>query len=237
MENRRRTCCTAYRGGFLMEQTACVLSVRQLGPEDGRDVLALYRQCGRDGAWCGAGTVDAVLDTGTWWGGFAEGALCFCAAFVPAGSGLPQAEMLRTALSGDAAETLLLPPAISEEGAARAGAILPMLLEAWRADSAETRLAAAVPMKYPPVLLGGYLAAGLSAFRTRPLLSLRPNYLLAHCDVKAYIHGTVDKFYMPLEGTLAVSRLLEQGYCITGLRCLPPDDRLMAELRERDIHI
>lgn len=228
-----------------MAQTERTCTVRRLEQEDGRALFALYGRCGRDGAWCNADTVDAVFEQGAWWGGFAGGALCFCTALVAAGAALPQAEMLRQALAGEAAETLLLPPAVSEEGAAQAGALLPMLLTALHAEETPAekapdragpprRLAAAVPVKYPPALLGGYLAAGLAAIRTRPLLSLRPNYLLTRCTVKTPKRGAVGRFYMPLEGTLAISRLLEQGYCLTGLHCLPPDERLMAEMRARD---
>lgn len=208
------------------------LRVRPLKPENGREILSLYRQCGRDGAWCGERELDAVFAAGTWWGGFAEGALCFCAACVPPDTETPQARMLCGALADAPAGSFLLPPAFSADGAANAQKILE-LLPVMRAEDGTARgdLAAAVPMKYPAELLAGYLKTGLTAFRVRPLVSLRPNYLLAVRPLKPPAPGTPPYFCLPLEGTLPLSRMLEQGYAVTALRRLPPDKRLMAELR------
>ena len=216
-----------------MDRTEHTPLVRRLTPADGSDILSLYARCGRDGAWCGADTLSAVFSTGAWWGGFSDGALCLCAPAVPADAALPQASMLRDALAGFPVKTLLLPPAVSPQGTERAETLLPALLAALDTTlpGALPSLAAAVPMKYPPALMNGYFTAGLSAFRVRPLLSLRPNYLLAACTPEPPVPGTVSAFCMPLDGTLAISRLLEQGYCLTALRHLPPDPRLMGELR------
>lgn len=264
-----------------MERTGHTPAVRRLGPADGQDILSLYAHCGRDGAWCGADMLSAVFSAGAWWGGFSETGLCLCAPSAPADAALPQAAMLRAALPDISANTLLLPPAVSEQGTALAETLLPLLTAALagETDTAQQAMAkgdmpqaasiqqtektaggvqqtaaektegmqqtpakplpvnripglvAAVPMKYPPELLRGYFAAGLAAFRVRPLLSLRPNYLLAFCTPAKPVPGTVQSFCMPLDGTLAISRLLEQGHCLTALRYLPPDARLMGELR------
>jgi hypothetical protein len=56
----------------------------------------------------------------------------------------------------------------------------------------------------------------------RPLAALRPHYLLTPPGLRQPAPGTPDedavrRVHIPLADTLAVSRLLEQGFCGTAL--------------------
>lgn len=105
------------------------LAARRLAPEDAPRIAALYRGAGKNGAWCGAeDAVRAVFDAGAWWGGFADGTLALCAALVPRGARVPQAEALCGALWPDHPPAqLLLPPAATPAGIALAAPLLHLL--------------------------------------------------------------------------------------------------------------
>lgn len=82
----------------------------------------------------------------------------------------------------------------------------------------EKRLAAAVPVKTGGLLLNGFFEAGFTLFLVRPLAALRPHYLLTPPGLRQPAPGTPDedavrRVHIPLADTLAVSRLLEQGFC------------------------
>ncbi|MFR9160547.1 MAG: hypothetical protein ACLVJ8_09240 [Ruthenibacterium lactatiformans] len=88
--------------------------------------------------------------------------------------------------------------------------------------SPEKRLAAAVPVKTGGLLLDGFFEAGFTLFLVRPLAALRPHYLLTPPGLRQPAPGTPDedavrRVHIPLADTLAVSRLLEQGFCGTAL--------------------
>lgn len=191
------------------------LTARRLVLMDLGDILALYRAGGRDGAWADAATLTALFSEGEWWGGFADGSLRICCASVPARADTPVAAALRGALCGtQLPDRFLLPPAASC-GAGPCAAFL-KLLEHRLWPQGRTPWhgpVAAVPVKTGSELLCGYLRAGFILTAMRPLVSLRPHYLLAApgalacgacCDGR-----TVQ---LPLADTLAVSRLLEQGF-------------------------
>ena len=60
--------------------------------------------------------------------------------------------------------------------------------------------------------------AGFTLFLVRPLAALRPHYLLTPPGLRQPAPGTPDedavrRVHIPLADTLAVSRLLEQGFC------------------------
>ena len=118
----------------------------------------------------------------------------------------------------------LLPPAATPEGRAFAGRFLSLLGERlWPpCASPEKRLAAAVPVKTGGLLLNGFFEAGFTLFLVRPLAALRPHYLLTPPGLRQPAPGTPDedavrRVHIPLADTLAVSRLLEQGFCGTAL--------------------
>lgn len=107
--------------------------------------------------------------------------------------------------------------------------------------AAPAALLAALPVKAPAPLLAAYFAAGFAAVRTRPLVSLRPHYLFqwrgapeqtAENDVLSLQEetGAVRRVYLPLADTLAVSRLLEQGFCATALCRNSADERTLIRL-------
>lgn len=111
-------------------------------------------------------------------------------------------------------------------------------------------LVAALPVKAPALVLAAYFAAGFAAVRMRPLVSLRPHYLFvgrgapeqtAETDASFPKEesdvpfpkeetGTVRHVYLPLADTLAVSRLLEQGFCATALCRSSADERMLIQL-------
>ena len=67
-------------------------------------------------------------------------------------------------------------------------------------------------------LLDGFFEAGFTLFLVRPLAALRPHYLLTPPGLRQPAPGTPDedavrRVHIPLADTLAVSRLLEQGFC------------------------
>lgn len=85
-------------------------------------------------------------------------------------------------------------------------------------------LLAALAVKAPAPVLAAYFAAGFAAVRMRPLVSLRPHYLFRQRSALqrgkppfARPSGpkaeALRRVYLPLADTLAVSRLLEQGFC------------------------
>ena len=246
------------------------LAVRRLSLDDAAQIAALYRAGGRDGAWCGEDTVRALFRMGAvWWGGFAGGALALCAASAASTADTPQATALRGALAPGAGrppylpECFLLPPALSQQGEVLAGALLPLLMGqlaltvngAARPKKNETApaLLAALPVKAPAPLLAAYFAAGFAAVCMRPLVSLRPHYLLQRYGTQEQLAesgvlspqgetnaptgteaqketGTVRRVYLPLADTLAVSRLLEQGFCATALCRSSADERTLIRL-------
>ena len=148
-----------------------------------------------------------------------------CCACVPARSATPQAAALRGALApARLPARFLLPPAATPEGRAFAGRFLSLLGERlWPpCASPEKRLAAAVPVKTGGLLLDGFFEAGFTLFLVRPLAALRPHYLLTPPGLRQPAPGTpnedaVRRVHIPLADTLAVSRLLEQGFCGTAL--------------------
>lgn len=213
------------------------LSVRRLAKEDAADVAALYREMGRDGAWCGEDTFRALLGRGAWWGGFADEVLTLCAALVPSAADTPQAAALRAALvPGRPPEWFLLPPAAPRQSAALAGELIVLLARTLCPHGVARAPAfyAALPVKAPAPLLAACFDAGLAAVRMRPLVSLRPHYLLTPRTA----HGarqTEDaprRVYLPLADTLAVSRLMERGFCATALLHSPADPRTLLCLED-----
>ena len=122
---------------------------------------------------------------------------------------------------------------------------------------------AALPVKTSAPVLAACFAAGFAAVRVRPLVSLRPHYLLVRCDApewsapewntpgfnaagthapeqkapaqktnpcvpgKAKPRDALRRVYLPLADTLAVSRLLEQGFCATALCRSSADERML----------
>lgn len=234
------------------------LTVRRLVPDEAAQIAALYRAAGRDGAWCGEDTVRALFEQGAvWWGGFADGALALCAACVAAAADTPQAAALRGALAQETGclpcppEYFLLPPAISRQGEALAGELLPLLADGLfspangavrpKENEAAQTLLAALPVKASAPVLAAYFAAGFAAVRMRPLVSLRPHYLFVRCDtVRQEAENTalqpqqepdaLRRVYLPLADTLAVSRLLEQNFCATALCRSSADERTLIRL-------
>lgn len=102
-------------------------------------------------------------------------------------------------------------------------------------------LLAALPVKVPTPLLAAYFAAGFAAVRMRPLVSLRPHYLFVWRGVPEQAaeseapfpkeeSGATRRVYLPLADTLAVSRLLEQGFCATALCRSSADERMLIRL-------
>ncbi len=170
-------------------------TVRRLVLMDLAAICTLYGACGRDTAWGTRETLAALFGEGEWWGGFLGGELVVCCACVPARSATP-------------------------EGRAFAGRFLSLLGERlWPpCASPEKRLAAAVPVKTGSLLLNGFFEAGFTLFLVRPLAALRPHYLLTPPGLRQPAPGTPDedavrRVHIPLADTLAVSRLLEQGFC------------------------
>ncbi len=216
-----------------MEQKEEGLQFRRLLPEDAAAVRALYAQDGRDGAWYGAETLTELWETGEWQGAFVENALCFCAARVAADSPLKQAERIRNAHApGASPEALVLPPAFHHEKGLSERVIAPVLraLCTRAHGTGVSRLLAATPVKGGAALLAGCCAAGFAAVCARPLESLRPHYLLrprGECSLRK----DASPVYLPLADTLNISRLLERGWVLTGVRRLAGDERPMAELR------
>ena len=192
------------------------LAVRRLAPESTAQIAALYRAGGRDGAWCGPDTVRALFAGGAvWWGGFANDVLVLCAACTAPAADTPQAAAMRAALPPGpwcAPKGFLLPPAVSKQGEALAGALLLLLAEKLFSQPGEGSFLAALPVKTSAPVLAACFAAGFAAVRVRPLVSLRPHYL---------------RVYLPLADTLAVSRLLEQGFCATALCRSSADERML----------
>ena len=196
-------------------------TVRRLVLMDLASVCALYSACGRDAAWGTRETLAALFGEGEWWGGFLGGELAICCACVPARAGTPQAAALRGALApARLPSRFLLPPAATPGGCALAGSFLSLLgIRLWPPCPApEKRLAAAVPVKTGAPLLGGYFEAGFTLFRVRPLAALRPHYLLTPPGLRppapqAPAAETAQPVHIPLADTLAISRLLEQGFC------------------------
>ena len=328
---------------YPVPQPVPALAVRRLVPDDAAQVAALYRASGRDGAWCGADTVRALFEMdAVWWGGFADGDLVLCAACAASTADTPQAAALRGALAQGTGglhclpEYFLLPPAVSRQGEALAGALLPLLAQQlfpfgtnanrsnqtkkteWfvqyiqegpahlvhanlpcgtetesdaacpRGTKAAPVLLAALPVKAPAPVLAAYFAAGFAALRMRPLVSLRPHYLLvrhsaagqetqyripqvgtakaaAQSNTQNSVpaqktknstrqadaeNGTPEpkientapppqpepdalrRVYLPLADTLAVSRLLEQGFCATALCRSRADERTLIRLEQ-----
>ena len=174
-------------------------TVRRLVLMDLAAICTLYGACGRDAAWGTRETLAALFGEGEWWGGFLGGELVVCCACVPSRSATPQ-------------------------GRAFAGRFLSLLGERlWPpCASPEKRLAAAVPVKTGGLLLDGFFEAGFTLFLVRPLAALRPHYLLTPPGLRQPAPGTPDedavrRVHIPLADTLAVSRLLEQGFCGTAL--------------------
>ena len=174
-------------------------TVRRLVLMDLAAICTLYGACGRDTAWGTRETLAALFGEGEWWGGFLGGELVVCCACVPARSATPP-------------------------GRAFAGRVLSLLGERlWPpCASPEKRLAAAVPVKTGGLLLDGFFEAGFTLFLVRPLAALRPHYLLTPPGLRQPAPGTPDedavrRVHIPLADTLAVSRLLEQGFCGTAL--------------------
>ena len=200
-------------------------TVRRLVLMDLAAICTLYGACGRDTAWGTRETLAALFGEGEWWGGFLGGELVVCCACVPARSATPQAAALRGALApARLPARFLLPPAATPEGRAFAGRFLSLLGERlWPpCASPEKRLAAAVPVKTGGLLLDGFFEAGFTLFLVRPLAALRPHYLLTPPGLRQPAPGTPDedavrRVHIPLADTLAVSRLLEQGFCGTAL--------------------
>ena len=273
------------------------LAVRRLAPEGTAQIAALYRAGGRDGAWCGPDTVRALFAGGAvWWGGFANDVLVLCAACTAPAADTPQAAAMRAALPPGpwcAPKGFLLPPAVSKQGEALAGALLLLLAEKLFSQPGEGSFLAALPVKTSAPVLAACFAAGFAAVRVRPLVSLRPHYLLVRCDApewsapewntpgfnaarthapeqkapgfnaarthapeqkapgfnaagthapeqnapaqktnpcvpgKAKPRDALRRVYLPLADTLAVSRLLEQGFCATALCRSSADERML----------
>lgn len=195
-------------------------TVRRLVLMDLAAICALYGACGRDAAWGTRETLAALFGEGEWWGGFLGGELAVCCACVPARAATPQAAALRGALApARLPARFLLPPAATPEGCALAASFLALLgVRLWPPCTApEKRLAAAVPVKTGNLMLNGFLEAGFSLFLMRPLAALRPHYLLTPPGLRQLVPktpegGTVRRVHIPLADTLAVSRLLEQGF-------------------------
>lgn len=201
-------------------------TVRRLVLMDLAAICTLYGACGRDTAWGTRETLAALFGEGEWWGGFLGGELVVCCACVPARSATPQAAALRGALA-----PARLPGPFS--AAARRHARGPGLCRALSFPAGRTplaalclprkkRLAAAVPVKTGGLLLDGFFEAGFTLFLVRPLAALRPHYLLTPPGLRQPAPGTPDedavrRVHIPLADTLAVSRLLEQGFCGTAL--------------------
>ena len=105
-------------------------------------------------------------------------------------------------------------------------------------------LLAALPVKAPAPVLAAYFAAGFAAVRMRPLVSLRPHYLLRwrgapgqESEITALPSkqepDALRRVYLPLADTLAVSRLLEQGFCATALCRSSADERTLIRLERK----
>lgn len=106
-------------------------------------------------------------------------------------------------------------------------------------------LLAALAVKAPAPVLAAYFAAGFAAVRMRPLVSLRPHYLLRQRS--ALQQGkppfarplgpkadALRRVYLPLADTLAVSRLLEQGFCGVALCRSSAEERLLLCMERED---
>lgn len=102
-------------------------------------------------------------------------------------------------------------------------------------------LLAALPVKAPAPVLAAYFAAGFAAVRMRPLVSLRPHYLFRRRGALGQETentapppkrepDALRRVYLPLADTLAVSRLLEQGFCATALCRSSADERTLIRL-------
>lgn len=229
---------------FLPAQTP-ELALRRLGPDEAAQIGALYRPGGRDGAWASPEAIGTLLRAGAWWGGFADGALCFCAARAPAQLALEQVAALRGACAGlPPPDAFLLPPAASPVGCALSQAFLPPLCAqapALSGAAPRAALMAAVPVRADTALLAGCFGAGLAAVRVRPLAALRPHYLLVprqttpaappRAGAPRPSERPVRTVYLPLADTRMISRLLECGFCGTALCRDNADRRVLMELQ------
>ncbi len=216
---------------YRMPEPCPALSVRRLTAGDAPDIAALYRGMGRDGAWCGGDTVRALLEAGVWWGGFADGVMALCAAVVPSGVSVPQVAAMRSAFApAPVPQYFLLPPAVLTENNVPA-ALCPLLARRLcpQGVAYAPAFCAALPVKAPAPLLAACFDAGLAAVRMRPLASLRPHYLLAPraAPDSRRADDPLRRIYLPLADTLAVSRLLERGFCATALLRSPADPRTL----------
>lgn len=126
----------------------------------------------------------------------------------------------------------------------REGEPAPAALRPQAADPAPVLLAA-LPVKAPAPLLAAYFAAGFAAVRMRPLVSLRPHYLLRWRGVPGQAAENDDlspkeetdalrRVYLPFADTLAVSRLLERGFCATTLCRSSADERTLIRLEREN---
>lgn len=189
------------------------LHTQQLTRADMPSICALYEHAGRDGAWCTAEACAAVFDSGCWQGVFLDGALRLCLACVSADAPLGQARALRAAHPPAALPSrFLLPPALCGGCRDSAAALVAAALGAAEPDGA----LACVPVRTGTALLDGFLRAGFAAVCVRPLERLRPHYLLLPRG--SLPRRAAHTVRLPLADTLAVSRLLEQGFCLTALR-------------------
>ena len=146
-----------------------------------------------------------------------------------------QGETLAGALLPLLAERLF-PPA-ADIAASAAGANEPQNGKA-KPAAKPALLLAALAVKAPAPVLAAYFAAGFAAVRMRPLVSLRPHYLFVRRS--ALQQGkppfarplgpkadALRRVYLPLADTLAVSRLLEQGFCGVALCRSSAEERLL----------
>lgn len=175
-------------------------------------------------AWGTRETLAALFGEGEWWGGFLGWRVGCLLRLCTARSATPQAAALRGALApARLPARFLLPPPPRPRAGPLPGAFFPCWANAsGRRASPEKRLAAAVPVKTGGLLLDGFFEAGFTLFLVRPLAALRPHYLLTPPGLRQPAPGTPDedavrRVHIPLADTLAVSRLLEQGFCGTAL--------------------
>lgn len=200
----------------------CVFTVRRLCLADAPKALGLYAAQGRDSVWTAAQTPETLLENATLWGGFLGHDLCLCGGICSAAAPLPICDAMRKTNLVPADCTLFLPPAATADGAPYLAHFLQILLAQRLQETTDVHsngLAAVLPVKTGMPLAGAFFAAGFTLSAVRPLFQLRPHYVFLQTD---YLHVSVQSapphsIMIPLEDTLSLSRMLEEGCAGTGL--------------------
>lgn len=195
------------------EQTAPYFAARRLILTDVGAAHAIYDSIGRDGVWADDASLRCLVRHGEVWGGFSAGSLQLCGGLCAINTKIPLCDALRDAELHCGGSMVFLPPVCLPDSSRYAAAFLDMLLARFVCLGASDAVLP-LPVKTGAALLPAIFGAGFSMVAVRPLVQLRPHYIFCKSKMKNNIKNSI---MVQTSDTLALARLLENGYVACGM--------------------